>query len=206
MTTLTMQPCECWIRSGSLLLLVWVVSAIGLAASGILATNDILMPALIIIPVTGFALAYRTNPTFRSYTLSLDTGLLVILHSWRMLGLGFLFLYAHDVLPGLFAWLAGLGDAVAAAGATLIGIKLLRGRAVSKRALLAWNSFGLLDFLIAVTVGTALRSTWLGSDISTDPMALLPLSLVPTLIVPLYMITHLIIFMKLRNTGGSRPG
>jgi hypothetical protein len=204
MTTLAIKSCECWIRTGSLLLLVWIVSAIILAASGVLATNDLLMPALIIIPVAGFALAYRSSPTFRSYALSLDTGILVIVHSWRMLGLGFLFLYAHEVLPGLFAWLAGLGDAVAAAGATLIGINLLRGRAVSKRVLQAWNSFGLLDFLIAVTVGTALRSAWLGSDIPTDPMAFLPLSLIPTLIVPFYMITHLIIFLQLQHKTGVR--
>ena len=198
MTTLTMQSCECRIRTWSLLLLAWVIGTIVLAASGALAANDLLMPALIFIPVAGFALAWRTNPTFRSIVLSLDTGMLVILHSWRMLGLGFLFLYAHDVLPGLFAWLAGLGDAMAAAGATLIGIKLLRGSEVSKQALLRWNSLGLLDFLIAVTVGTALRSDLLGSGITTDQLAFLPLSLVPTLVVPFYMITHLIIFLQLR--------
>ena len=198
MTTLTMQSCECRIRTWSLLLLTWVIGIIVLAASGALAANNLLMPALIFIPVAGFALAWRTNPTFRSTVLSLDTGMLVILHSWRMLGLGFLFLYAHDVLPGLFAWLAGLGDAMAAAGATLIGIKLLRGSEVSKQALLRWNSLGLLDFLIAVTVGTALRSDLLGSGITTDQLAFLPLSLVPTLVVPFYMITHLIIFLQLR--------
>jgi hypothetical protein len=194
-----MQSCECRIRTWSILLLVWVVGTIVLAAGGLLATNDLLMPALITLPVAGFALAYRYTPTFRSYVLSLDTGILVILHSWRMLGLGFLFLYAHDVLPGLFAGLAGLGDALAAAGATVIGINLLRGRAVSKRALQLWNSFGLLDFLIAVSVGTALRSAWLGGEVTTDPMAFLPLSLIPTLIVPFYMITHLIIFLQLRE-------
>ena len=199
MTTLTMQSCECRIRTWSILTLVWVISSIVLAASGALATNDLLMPALIIIPVAGFVLAYRTNPTFRSYALSLDTGILVILHSWRMLGLGFLFLYAHDVLPGMFAWLAGIGDALAAAGATLIGINLLRGKTVSKRALQTWNGFGLMDFLIAVTVGTALRSAWFGGEITTDQMAFLPLSLIPTLIVPFYMITHLIIFLQLRE-------
>ena len=101
----------------------------------------------------------------------------------------------------MFAWLAGLGDALAAAGATLIGIKLLRGSEVSKRVLLTWNSFGLMDFLIAISVGTALRSAWLGSEIPTDPMAFLPLSLIPTLIVPFYMITHLIIFLQLRKSG-----
>jgi len=199
MTTLTMQSCECRIRIWSLLLLSWVIGTVVLAAIGALATNKLLMPVLIVIPVAGFAFALRTNPAFRRAVLSLDTGILVILHSWRMLGMGFVFLYAYNILPGLFAVLAGLGDAMTAAGATLIGIKLLRGSEVSKQALLRWNSFGLLDFLIAVTVGTALRSDFLGSGITTDQLAFMPLSLVPTLVVPFYMITHLIIFLQLRE-------
>ena len=199
MTTLALQSCECRIRSWSLLLLAWVVGTIALAASGALATHDILMPILVFAPVAGFALAYRSRPDFRSYVLSLDTGLLVILNSWRMLGLGFLFLYAYDVLPGLFAWLAGLGDAMAAVGATFIGIKLLRGNKVSKQTLLKWNSYGLLDFLIAVTVGTALRSNLLGNTVTTDPLSSLPVSLIPTLVVPFYITIHLIIFLQLRE-------
>ena len=199
MTTLALQSCECRIRSWSLLLLAWVVGTIALAASGALARHDILMPILVFAPVAGFALAYRTRPDFRSYVLSLDTGLLVILNSWRMLGLGFLFLYAYDVLPGLFAWLAGLGDAMAAVGATFIGIKLLRGNKVSKQTLLKWNSYGLLDFLIAVTVGTALRSNLLGNTVTTDPLSSLPVSLIPTLVVPFYITIHLIIFLQLRE-------
>ena len=116
-----------------------------------------------------------------------------------MLGLGFLFLYAYDVLPGLFAWLAGLGDAMAAVGATVIGIRLLRGDEVAKQSLLRWNSYGLLDFLIAVTAGTVLRSSLLGGAVTTDPLSSLPLSLIPTLVVPFYIITHLIIFLQLRE-------
>jgi len=199
MTTLTLQSCECRIRTWSLLLLGWVSGTVILAASGSLASNDLLMPVLVFAPVAGFALAYRTNPTFRAAVLSLDTGVLVIMHSWRMLGLGFLLLYAYGVLPGLFAWLAGLGDAMAAVGATFIGIKLLRGNEVSKQSILRWNTYGLIDFLIAVMVGTLLRSSLLGSATSTDPLSSLPLSLIPTLVVPFFIITHLIIFLQLRE-------
>ena len=157
------------------------------------------MPGLIVLPVAVFALAWKSSTDFRSWMTGIDTGLLVILHSWRMVGLGFLFLYAHDVLPGLFAWLAGVGDMLAAFGALLIGSALLRGRPVPRSTLLAWNSFGLLDFVIAVSVGTALRSSYFGGAVSTDAMAQLPLSLVPTVIVPLYVITHLVIFLQLRE-------
>lgn len=203
MTAACLTQCECRLRGGAVLILIWLAGVVALGASGLLATGSVLsqllMPALIALPVAVFALAWQTSPEFRARVLAIDTGSLVILHSWRMVGLGFLFLYAYGVLPGLFAWLAGLGDMLAAFGAVVIGSALLRGRPVSRTALLAWNGFGLLDFLIAVSVGTALRSTYFGGAISTDPMAQLPLSLVPTVAVPLYIITHLVIFLQLRD-------
>ena len=204
MTTLAMENCECRIHAWSLLLLAWITGTIVLSASGTLREHDILVPVMILLPVAVFALSIYRSPAIRATVLSLDTGVLVILHSWRVVGLGFLLLYAHDVLPGLFAWLAGAGDALAAVGGTLLGIRLLRGDTVSGRTLKAWNSFGLLDFVIAVIVGTALRSAGLGGEINTDAMAALPLSLIPTLIVPAYVITHLIIYLQLHHKPG--PG
>ena len=200
MNTLTLQSRECHIRSGSLLLSGWIITIVVLAATGSLAANDFLMPLLITVPVAAFVLAYWTTPGFRSLVLSLDTGMLVILHGWLACwGLGFVLLYAYNVLPGTFALLAGLGDAIAAIGATVIGVRLLRGSEVTKQSLLRWNSYGLLDFLIAITVGTLLRSSLYGGTTNTDPLSLLPLSLIPTLVVPFYIITHLIIFLQLRE-------
>ncbi|MGB5473973.1 MAG: hypothetical protein WBQ78_10905 [Gammaproteobacteria bacterium] len=203
MTAFSVSRYEYCLRSSALLALVWLTGAVAISASGLLAGTEgpqrLLMPGLIVLPVAVFALAWKSSTDFRSWMTGIDTGLLVILHSWRMVGLGFLFLYAHDVLPGLFAWLAGVGDMLAAFGAMLIGSALLRGRPVPRSTLLAWNSFGLLDFVIAVSVGTALRSSYFGGAVSTDAMAQLPLSLVPTVIVPLYVITHLVIFLQLRE-------
>ena len=202
MTALTL-PCEdCKLRGWSQLILLWLLGVVVAAASGLLAHGDglwrLLMPALILLPVAVFLLAWRSSADFRATVLAIDTGTLVILHSWRMVGMGFLFLYAHDVLPGLFAWLAGLGDMLAALGAVLIGTALLQGKHLPRRTLLRWNTFGLLDFVIAVCVGTALRSVYLGGTVNTDAMSLLPLSLVPTVVVPLYVITHLMIYFQLR--------
>ena len=208
MTELSVSRSDCVLRSGAQLALVWLTGVLAISASGLLADTGfpqrLLMPGLIVLPVAVFALAWKSSPDFRNWMTGIDTGLLVILHSWRMVGLGFLFLYAHDVLPGLFAWLAGVGDMVAAFGALLIGSALLRGRPVPRSTLLAWNSFGLLDFVIAVSVGTALRSSYFGGAVSTDAMAQLPLSLVPTVIVPLYVITHLVIFLQQRERNASR--
>jgi hypothetical protein len=203
MTTLSLQHCECRLRSASLLVIFWLLGVVLVSASGLLAHGDgwlrLLMPALIVLPVTVFALVYRSSETFRSLVLAMDTGVLVMLHSWRMVGMGFLFLYAHNVLPGLFAWLAGVGDMLAAAGAMIIGTALLKGKTVSRQALWSWNTFGLLDFIIAIVIGTSLRSVYFGGAVNTDAMALLPLSLVPTVVVPLYIITHAVIYLQLRN-------
>jgi hypothetical protein len=202
MTTLSLPCRDCWIRGWSQLIILWLLGVVLLGASGLLANGDgllrLLMPALILLPVVAFLLAWSNSAGFRETVLAIDTGTLVILHSWRMVGTGFLFLYAHDVLPGLFAWLAGVGDMLTALGAVLIGTTLLKGNTVSRRTLLGWNTFGLLDFVIAVVVGTAMRSVYLGGTINTDAMALLPLSLVPTVVVPLYVITHLVIYLQLQ--------
>ena len=203
MTTLPMQPCECHLRNSFLLIIFWLLGVVALGASGLLAQDDglsqLLLPTMIALPFAVFGIAWQTSEPFREQVLAIDIGVLVILHSWRMIGAGFLLLYAYDVLPGLFAWLAGLGDMLAAVGAVLIGTTLLKGGKVSRVTLLGWNSFGLLDFAIAVVIGTLLRSTWLGGTVNTDAMAQLPLSLIPTIIVPLYGITHLIIYLQLRN-------
>lgn len=208
MTTFILSRCHGRLRGSFLLIIFWLLAAIGLAASGLLASNDgaarLLMPALIVLPVAMFLLALRNSKILRETVLSINTGHLVILHSWRMVGTGFLFLYAYDLLPGLFAWLAGLGDMLAAIGAVIIGSALLQGKQVSRRVLLRWNAFGLLDFIIAVAVGTVLRSNYLGGTINTDAMAMLPLSLVPTVIVPLYVITHLVIFLQQRKNHRAR--
>ena len=202
MTTLSLPCRDCRIRAWSQLTILWLLGVVLIGASGLLANGDgllrLLMPALILLPVVAFLLAWSNSAWFRDTVLAIDTGTLVILHSWRMIGMGFLFLYAHDVLPGLFAWLAGVGDMLTALGAVLIGTALLKGKTVSHRTLLGWNTFGLLDFVIAVVVGTAMRSAYLGGAVNTDAMALLPLSLVPTVVVPLYVITHLVIYLQLQ--------
>jgi hypothetical protein len=209
--TILSLPCEnCRIRGWSQLIILWLVGVTAIGASGLLAFGAglwrLAMPTLILLPIVTFLLAWAGSARFRETVLAIDTGILVILHSWRMLGAGFLFLYAHDVLPGLFAWLAGLGDMLAAVGAVLIGAALLRGETVSRRTLLRWNTFGLLDFVIAVVIGLALTSNYLGGTINTDPMALLPLSLIPTVAVPLFFITHLMIYQQLRANQDKTVG
>jgi hypothetical protein len=64
----------------------------------------------LLAPLSLFLLGYRTIRPVREFVLSADLCLIVAVQAWRWAGFGLLTLYAYGVLPGIFAWPAGLGD------------------------------------------------------------------------------------------------
>lgn len=157
------------------------------------------MLAALGFPVLTFVFGYAFSPRFRHWVLQLDRRRLVLLHTWRMLGLAFVFLYFAGQLPALFAYLAGIGDALVALGATLLVMTWLDRPVVpAGRGLLVWNTFGLLDFVVAVSVGVLTRSGApldMGA-VDSNLMGTFPLVMIPAFIVPLFVITHLIIYLQ----------
>ena len=150
-----------------------------------------------------FALAYRTLPAFRAYVLGLDMRLLILLHSWRTLGLGFVMLYMVGQLPMLFAFLAGFGDALAAVGAILLGYLLFTSPSgVSVKLISRWNTFGLVDFIIAVSVGVLTQTNGLlasNTGVDSDLMTAFPFVIIPAFLVQVFTLTHIIIYLQLKN-------
>ena len=71
-------------------------------------TNPILLGAS--IPLVVFIAAYLRSGTFRDFILAANLRLLTAIRAWRAGGFGFLTLHTYGILPGLFAWPAGLGD------------------------------------------------------------------------------------------------
>lgn len=157
----------------------------------------------VLMPVLVFAVAYSGSELFKQWVLSLDMRQLILLHSWRMVGMGFVFLYFQNQLPALFALPAGLGDAVAAMGALFLGIALFqRAAAVSRKRIFLWNTFGLIDFVIAVSMGVLTRVDevlYFSGQPGSEIMGAFPLALIPGFAVPFYVITHLIIYAQLRG-------
>jgi len=194
-------------RSVLLLCMVWFITVLLAALSGgfemAVGEPPVAILFAVIAPVVMFGVGYMTISAFRDWVLMLDMRQLILLHSWRMVGVGFVFLYFHGQLPALFALPAGIGDAVAAIGALFLGIALFKNSsAVSRRKVFLWNTFGLLDFIIAVSMGIATRTNeWLyiANQASSDIMGQFPLVLIPGFAVPFYIITHLIIYAQLRQ-------
>jgi hypothetical protein len=154
-----------------------------------------------------FFAGLRLSRSFRDFVLSLDLRFIAGIQAWRWAGLGFLSLYTYKVLPGMFALPAGLGDMAVGFAAPWIVLALVRrpGFAASP-AFIRWNVMGILDLVVAVSLGalSATLSTGSPGEISTAPMATLPLLLIPAFLVPLFLMLHTAALMQSRQTISSR--
>src|SRR5579863_4900320 len=189
-------------------ILVWLalIFVIG-ARVAFLAPRGALPLALLIgllAPLSLFLIGYRTIRPLREFVLSVDLRLIVGIQAWRWAGFGFLTLYTYGVLPGIFAWPAGLGDMAIGVTAPLVLAGLLRrpGFAAGK-SFVAWNLSGILDLTVAVSIGALvpLLAPNLYGAVSTAPMTQLPLVLVPTFLVPTFLILHVTALFQARRLG-----
>lgn len=177
------------------LLLAWLFAAVALARFGLLGRD--FPVAQVILVVTGGLFgwaAFRLAPV-RNPLWNCDIRWLVLLHLSRFVGFWFLVLYARKRLPYDFAVKGGWGDIVAAALACVV---LLIPAGVSFRplAIQVWNVFGLVDILFVV--GTAARLTLADRHVM-DELRHIPMSLLPTFLVPLIIVTHVVIWARVRQ-------
>lgn len=158
-------------------------------------------------PLVLFFVWLRLSPSFREFVLSLDLRFIAAMQAWRWAGLGFLDLYVYKVLPAVFALPAGLGDMAIGVTAPWMILGLVRqpGFAASG-TFIRWNVLGILDLLIAVSIGTVgtLFATGASGEISTAPMATLPLLLIPAFLVPFFLMLHTAALMQSRQLVRAR--
>lgn len=199
------------IRPGIILVLVaWFVLVVSLGVSGAFVGRPGQPPVAIAIgvgaPLLLFFAWLRFSPSFRVFVLALDLRLITGMQAWRWAGLGFLSLYAHGVLPAMFALPAGLGDmAVGFAAPWMILALVRRHDFAASRAFVRWNVLGMLDLAVAIVLGTlsASLSTGAPGEITTAPMATLPLLVIPVFLVPLFLMLHTTALMQSRRIARS---
>ena len=189
--------------SVTLALTVWFVLVVSLGAFGTFVGRPGTPPIAIAIgvgaPLLLFFAWLRLSQSFRDFVLSLDLRLIAGIQAWRWAGLGFLSLYAYKVLPAIFALPAGLGDmAIGFAAPWMILALVRRPGFAASRAFIRWNVLGVLDLVVAISLGTlsATLSTGAPGEISTAPMATLPLLLIPAFLVPLFLMLHTAALMQ----------
>ena len=191
-----------------LVLAIWFVLVVLLGAKGAFLGKPGVPPIGMAIGFTAPLLIFfawlRLSPAFRDLVLSLDLRLVAGMQAWRFAGLGFLFLYAYKVLPGLFALPAGLGDMAVGFAAPWMILGLARHpEFAASSVFVRWNWFGILDLVVALCLGASMAMAAPGT-ISTAPMATLPLLIVPVFLVPLFLMLHAAALMQSRRIARSR--
>jgi hypothetical protein len=192
-------------------LTIWLLLVLWLGAIGAFVNPPGKPPLAIAIgvaaPLVFFFALLRFSQAFREFVLSLDLRLIAGMQAWRWAGLGFLSLYAHGVLPAVFALPAGLGDMAIGVTAPWLVLALIRqpGFAASG-AFIRWNVLGIFDLIIAISIGTVstLFATGAPGEISTAPMATLPLLLIPAFLVPLFLMLHAAALLQSRQQRRSQ--
>lgn len=158
----------------------------------------------LVAPLSLFVVAYQTVRPFRELVLSADLRIIVGMQAWRWAGFGFLSLYTYRVLPGIFAWPAGVGDMLVGITAVPVLASLLRSPAfAASKSFVVWNLLGILDLAVAVSVGALvpLLAPSLYGTVTTSPMSQLPLVLIPAFLVPTFLMLHLTALFQSRRAG-----
>lgn len=187
-------------------LILWFASVFILGGLGLFATAPGNPPIPIFIgavtPLVVFVAALRLSSAFRSFVLAVDLRTVMAIQAWRLGGLSFIALYTQGILPGLFAWPAGIGDiAIGLTAPWLVAALIRRPDFAASKLFVRWNLSGLLDLIVAVATATlsAMLATGAVGEASIAPMAQLPLVLIPAYLVPFFVMLHVAALMQTRQ-------
>ena len=189
-------------------LALWLALAFGLSAAGLFIRSPGGPPfgllLSVLVPIVVFLAGVWLSRSVREFVLAADLQLLTGIQAWRFAGIAFIALYAQHLLPGYFAWPAGLGDIAIGLSAPWVMRALRRDSAfAASGAFLTWNLLGILDLAVAISMGAIVpllltkAATGTARDLATTAlMTHLPLVLVPGYLVPLFVILHLSALMQ----------
>jgi len=184
---------------------LWFLLALGGSVLGVFDSKQRLpipLGAAAALPVVAYAICYLTWTEFRRFVLAANLRLLTLAQTWRVGGVVFLILHGQGLLPGVFALPAGWGDIAIGVTAPLVAWAISSKNRFPKKIFISWNVLGMLDLVMAVSLGILASASPLGvlaGEITTQIMGTFPLSLIPTFFVPLLIIFHLIALGRVWN-------
>lgn len=148
-------------------------------------------------------------PLLRSKSIGLlldamPSSWLIGLQVYRVLGGIFLVGWAGGTLSGIFAWPAAIGDMITGVMALPAAALIASGTAQGRRAAIAWNIFGLLDFAVAITTANLTSPGPLqmfGFDITAPQLGTYPSVMTPAFAVPSSILLHALSLRQLLRMG-----
>lgn len=138
-----------------------------------------------------FSARFRSSLSDRRVVSSLvgDPWSITALQVYRVLGVSMAIQALRNALPAVFGLPAGFSDLFIGMTALLAALAWSSGTRSGKAVFVLWNVLGVLDLIIAVSMGALAVFTQSG-PVTMAAMRLYPLSLVPAFGVPLAFILH----------------
>jgi hypothetical protein len=189
---------------------LWAIAELVLARAGVIhgSPRQVVPPVginlLVSFLVIGVAL--WASPTLRALVSSQSD--IIRIQGWRLAGV---LLLTHMILgdvPTLFGLPAGIGDILV--GATAFGVARAVDSSEGRRRALIWNALGVLDLVVAVSLGvmtSAGPTQVFHTTPSSEMLTVFPLALVPAFIVPQALALHAVSLWQLvRGSWATRSG
>lgn len=174
-----------------------LVAAIFLVTTGTLSRLPFPPPLFVVLGVAAIGIATALSPALRAWMMQADLRLFVGLHVTRFVGFFFLAAAARGDMMASFARKAGYGDiTVAIIALVLLLTHLPVNNPARKNVVFLWNCLGLADILLVVLGAMHLA---LQDRAAITPFTQLPMGLFPTFLVPLVIVSHILIFARLRR-------
>src|SRR5262249_26924882 len=179
----------------------WVGFAGAVAGTGAL-SNPLTVLAMFGTPLATTAALVFGIPGARRAFSAVPLPLLVGLNIIRLGGVLFVLLASAGRLSGPFPYSAGWGDFVTGALAIPIAWLVASEIEVPNRLIVAWNTFGTLDLIVAVILGLTSRNgsplQLIHAGVGSAAITTLPWAFVPTVLVPFFLVVHAVIFARIR--------
>lgn len=166
--------------------------------------DDIMLPPKIVLTTT-LPLAILVTIVFNTAICKRANAILALkdlvrIHIFRFIGSFFIILFLYDLLPPVFALIAGVGDVMTA----LISIWVVRAieqkKSFARPLTFAWNTFGLIDIL--ATSVMAILFTKISIDTGSQGVEFLaqfPFCFIPAFAPATIIFLHLLVFRKLSS-------
>lgn len=132
---------------------------------------------------------------------------LIAIQVYRVIGGNFIILWLGGAIPGVFALPAGIGDMLVGLFAIPVALYLASGRPGGMALAVAWNIFGILDLVDALTLGFFSSPGPMQALALDHPNVLTtsyPTVMTPAFAVPLSLILHGLSLWQLRRRARSQ--
>jgi hypothetical protein len=182
------------------LALIWGSAINGVFRGGI--TPFPLIPFAIFLPVIIGTPIMLLSKRIGQVLDAMPASWLIALQAYRVLGSAFLIGWARGLVPGVFALPAGIGDVTTGLLAVPVAILLAARGLEGRKAAVAWNVFGLLDFTVAVSIGLMIAPGPMQVIVPSIPNAtggIYPNVMIPAFGVPSSILLHVLSLRQLRR-------